>query len=204
MGTARSANVTAMNICVFLSAAKLDERYVRPAREFAELLGANGHTLVWGGSDVGLMKVVADGVQAAGGKLYGVSVRFLEHVVRPNSDEMVITADLGERKALLLEKADAVVVLVGGTGTLDEMTDLLELKKHGLSDKPLVVLNTAGFYDGLKLQLERMDAEGFLPVPLPQLVHFADTGAEALAHVEAGVRGGAEAAEGNEPLAGAS
>lgn len=194
-----------MNIGVFLSAAKLDERYVAPAREFAELVGRGGHTLVWGGSDVGLMKVVADGVQAAGGRLYGVSVRFLEHVARSNSDEIVVAADLKERKALLLEKADAVVVLVGGTGTLDEMTELLELKKHGLSDMPLVVLNTDGFYDGLQRQLERMAAEGFLPVPLSQLVYFADTGAQALAHVEAQVRGGADVVvEPDEPLAGAS
>ena len=65
-----------MNVCVFLSAADLDERYTRPAREFAELLGKGGHTLVWGGSDTGLMKVVADGVQEAGGRLVGISVDF--------------------------------------------------------------------------------------------------------------------------------
>lgn len=176
-----------MNICVFLSAAKLDERYTEPTRDFAELLGRRGHTLVWGGSDVGLMKVLADGVQAAGGKLCGVSVRFLTHVVRPNADEMVIAENLGERKALLLEKADAVIMLVGGTGTLDETTDLLELRKHGLSEKPIVVLNTAGFYDGLKLQLEKMEAEGFLPVPLADLLFFAETGEEALSYVESGL-----------------
>ncbi|WP_329251645.1 TIGR00730 family Rossman fold protein [Streptomyces sp. NBC_01478] len=173
-----------MNICVFLSAADLDERYVEPTREFAEQLGSSGHTLVWGGSDVGLMKVLADGVQAAGGRLCGVSVEFLTHVVRPGCDEMVITKDLGERKALLLDKADAVIMLVGGTGTLDETTDILELRKHELSDKPLAVVNTAGFYDGLKIQLERMDAEGFLPIPLPRLMYFADTGKEALDYVE--------------------
>ena len=65
-----------MNICVFLSAADLDERYTRPAREFAELIGYRGHTLVWGGSDTGLMKVVADGVRETGGRLVGVSVAF--------------------------------------------------------------------------------------------------------------------------------
>lgn len=173
-----------MNICVFLSAADLDERYVGPAREFATLLGASGHTLVWGGSDVGLMKVLADGVQAAGGRLSGVSVTFLSHVVRPGVDEMVITENLGERKALLLEKADAVVMLVGGTGTLDETTDILELRKHGLCDKPVVVVNTAGFYDGLKIQLQRMEAEGFLPVPLDDLIFFAETGQEALDHID--------------------
>lgn len=183
-----------MRICVFLSAADLDERYVEPTREFARLLGEAGHTLVWGGSDVGLMKVLADEVQASGGRLSGVSVKFLEHVVRPDADEMVIAENLGERKALLLEKADAIVMLVGGTGTLDETTDLLELKKHGLSDKPVVLLNTAGFYDGLMLQLQRMEKEGFLPVPLTDLVYFAETGQEAFDFVERRVRAAAGAA----------
>ncbi|CAM5708359.1 hypothetical protein SVIOM74S_02062 [Streptomyces violarus] len=84
-------------------------------REFAELLAKGGHTLVWGGSDVGLMKVVADGVQEAGGRLVGVSVRFLSAKVRLGVDEMVVARDLAERKKLLLEKADAVVIMVGGT-----------------------------------------------------------------------------------------
>ncbi|MFI5777621.1 TIGR00730 family Rossman fold protein [Nocardia sp. NPDC051570] len=173
-----------MDICVFLSAAELDERYTGPAREFAELIGKGGHTLVWGGSNVGLMKVVADRVQATGGRLVGVSVEFLQNKARDNADEMIIAADLAERKAQLLARADAVVVMVGGTGTLDEATDILELKKHGLHEKPIVLLNTAGFYDGLRQQLERMAAEGFLPRPLAELIHFADTGADALTYLE--------------------
>lgn len=173
-----------MNICVFLSAADLDERYTRPAREFAELLGKGGHTLVWGGSDAGLMKVVADGVEEAGGRLVGVSVGFLSSSMRARADEMVIAKDLAERKALLLAKSDAVVIMVGGTGTLDEATEILELKKHGLHDKPVVLLNTAGFYDGLKEQFTRMDSEGFLPVPLTDLVFFAEEAVGALAYLE--------------------
>jgi uncharacterized protein (TIGR00730 family) len=173
-----------MNICVFLSAADLDERYTRPAREFAELLGKGGHTLVWGGSDVGLMKLVADGVQEAGGRLVGVSVDFLAAKARAGADEMVVARDLAERKALLLAKADAVVVMVGGTGTLDEATEILELKKHGKTEKPVVLLNTAGFYDGLKEQFRRMDSEGFLPRPLTDLVFFAEEPVGALAYIE--------------------
>ena len=173
-----------MKICVFLSAADLDECYTRPAREFAELLGKGGHTLVWGGSEIGLMKVVADGVQAAGGRLVGVSVDFLAAKARAGADEMVIAGDLAERKKLLLEKADAVVVMVGGTGTLDEATEILELKKHGMHAKPVVLLNTAGFYDGLKQQFARMEAEGFLPLPLADLVLFAEDGTSALAYIE--------------------
>ncbi|MFI6439686.1 TIGR00730 family Rossman fold protein [Streptomyces sp. NPDC050759] len=173
-----------MRICVFLSAADLDSRYTRPAREFAKLLGKGGHTLVWGGSDVGLMKVVADGVQEAGGRLVGVSVEFLAAKVRPGVDEMVIAKDLAERKKLLLEKADAVVIMVGGTGTLDEATEILELKKHGHTQKPVVLLNTAGFYDGLKEQFRRMEDEGFLPLPLTDLVFFAEEPVGALAYLE--------------------
>ncbi|MFC7310382.1 TIGR00730 family Rossman fold protein [Streptomyces monticola] len=175
-----------MNICVFLSAADLDDRYTRPARAFAELLGKGGHTLVWGGSDVGLMKVVADGVEEAGGRLVGVSVDFLAAKARPVAEphEMVVTRDLAERKAVLLERADAVVIMVGGTGTLDEATEILELKKHGHTTKPVVLLNTEGFYDGLKTQFRRMEDEGFLPVPLTDLVFFAEEPVGALAYLE--------------------
>ncbi|MFV2117370.1 TIGR00730 family Rossman fold protein [Streptomyces sp. Act-28] len=179
-----------MNVCVFLSAADLDDRYTGPAREFAELLAKGGHTLVWGGSDTGLMKVVADAAQRAGGRLVGVSVEFLAHKARPGCDEMVVTGDLAERKAEMLARSDAIVVMVGGTGTLDEATEILELKKHGLHTKPVVLLNTAGFYDGLKQQFRRMEEEGFLPLPLTELVFFAEDGVSALAYLEeaAGIR----------------
>ncbi len=173
-----------MNICVFLSAADLDERYTGPAREFAELIGKGGHSLVWGGSDTGLMKVVADGVRESGGRLVGISVEFLRDWARHDAEEMVIAEDLADRKALLLASSDAIVVMVGGLGTLDEATEILELRKHGLHDKPVVLLNTAGFYDGLALQLRRMEEEGFLPVPLDGLVYFAEESASALAYLE--------------------
>jgi uncharacterized protein (TIGR00730 family) len=173
-----------LHICVFCSAAELGAVYTEPAREFAELIGSRGHTLVWGGSDVGLMKVVADGAHSTGGRLVGVSVDFLQSKARADADEMVVTANLAERKAQLLERADAFVIMVGGTGTLDEATDILELKKHGLHAKPVVLLNTAGYYDGLRQQLARMEAEGFLPLPLSELVAFADDGQEAMRLLE--------------------
>jgi uncharacterized protein (TIGR00730 family) len=116
----------------------------------------------------------------------GVSVEFLAAKVRPGVDEMVVARDLAERKRLLLEKADAVVVMVGGTGTLDEATEIMELKKHRHTDKPVVILNTAGFYDGLKEQFRRMEDEGFLPRPLTELVFFAEEPVGALAYLEAG------------------
>jgi uncharacterized protein (TIGR00730 family) len=176
-----------LRICVFLSSADLDARYAQPVREFAELLGRAGHTLVWGGSDTGLMKVVADGVRDGGGSLVGVSVDFLRALAREDVDEMAFAGDLAERKALLLARADAFVVMVGGLGTLDEATDILELRKHRLHDKPVVLLNTNGFYDGMVLQLRRMEDEGFLPMPLADLVFITDSGAEALAYLETSI-----------------
>ena len=173
-----------MRVCVFLSAADLDERYMCAAHEFGELIGAGGHTLVWGGSDTGLMKVIADGVESAGGRLEGISVQFLRTHARKDADEMVVAKDLAERKALMLDRADAIVVMAGGLGTLDEATEILEQRKHGLHSKPVVLLNTEGFYDGLTIQLQRMDVEGFLPVPLADLVYVTGDGTRALAYLE--------------------
>ncbi|MFI2612012.1 TIGR00730 family Rossman fold protein [Kitasatospora sp. NPDC018619] len=174
-----------MNISVFCSAYSLDDRYSAPAAEFARLLGEGGHTLVWGGSNAGLMGLLADEVKAAGGRLVGVMVEMLRHKAYVGADELLWTPDLAERKRELVSRADAIVVLVGGLGTLDEVTEVLELRKHGMFDKPVVVLDTEGFYAGLRTQLERMAAEGFLPRPLTELITFADTPAEAFAQLKA-------------------
>lgn len=165
-----------MNVCVFCSASDLPAKYTEPSVRLAQLLAENGHNLVWGGSNVGLMRDIASGVQDAGGKLIGISMELLKNTARPNADEMVIAKDLGERKALMLERCDAVVTLVGGTGTLDELTDVFELKRHGLHNKPIIVLNTDGYYAGLQQQLNHMREEGFLnrQAPLEQLILFVD------------------------------
>lgn len=168
------------NIAVFCSASDLEERYTKPAAEFARLMAAGGHHLVWGGSERGLMKIIADAVEAGGGNLIGVSVEHLKEFARKNTHEMTIAKTLGERKALMLAKCDAVVALVGGIGTLDEIMEIVELKKHGLHAKPVVLLNTDNFYEGLKMQLTRMSSEGFISKPLAELVSFADTPEEAL------------------------
>jgi predicted Rossmann-fold nucleotide-binding protein len=100
---------------------------------------------------------------------------------------MTFARDLAERKARLLTVSDAIAVMSGGVGTLDEATEVLELRKHGLYDKPVVLLDTTGFYDGLILQLRRMDEQEFLPLPLAELVFIADTAAGALAYLEKSV-----------------
>lgn len=191
-----------MNITVFCSANPLEDRYTEPARAFARLLGERGHALVWGGSHAGLMGVLADGVKEAGGKLIGISVEFLAHRAYQGADELVMAPDLPTRKALLLERADAVIVLVGGMGTLDEVSEVLELRKHGMHRKPVVVLDTDGFYGGLRAQLTRMEADGFLPLPLAELVSFADRPEQALELLESAVASALP--EQRQPAAGSS
>jgi uncharacterized protein (TIGR00730 family) len=173
-----------MNVGVFCSASDLAEKYVVPARELAKLISEHGHSLVWGGSNTGVMKVMADGVQAGGGKIFGVSVEILKERARPDADEMVFAKDLGERKAMLLARSDVIVVLPGGLGTLDELSEILELRKHNAHSKRVVVLSTDGFYDGLITQLSRMSADGFIERPLSEFIAYAETPEAALALAE--------------------
>lgn len=168
------------NVCVFLSANDLEEKYVEPAKEFGRLLAQNHFGLVYGGSDKGLMKVVADTVQKAGGKVIGITVEMMKHFAKKNVDEMLVANDLPERKKLMAEKSDATVVMAGGLGTLDEATELIELKVHGLYPKPIIFLNTVGFYDELYSQLCKMETEGFLVKRLDELVMFYKTPKEVI------------------------
>ncbi|MDO8552343.1 MAG: TIGR00730 family Rossman fold protein [bacterium] len=173
-----------MNICVFGSVNDVEKKYAQATAGLAKLIGENGHTLIYGGSDRGLLKVLANGVQRANGKVVGISVEFLKDHARKNADEMIITKDIKERKETLLKRADVIIVLVGGVGTLDEVTEILELKKHKMHQKLVVILNTDNFYEGLKIQLAKMDEEGFLPFSLKELVYFADTPEEAIGYIE--------------------
>ncbi len=173
-----------MNICVFCSAQNVAPIYQDAAREFATLIGKKGHALVWGGSNTGTMKVIADATQSAGGKIMGISVETFKHDARKNADEMIVAPTLTERKKILLEKSDAILVLPGGLGTLDEMTEALELKKQDAHNKPIVFLNTDRFYDGFLTQLARMEKDGFLPREMSNYVNFADTPEDAMRYIE--------------------
>jgi uncharacterized protein (TIGR00730 family) len=179
-----------MNILIFCSAREVAEKYQKDAIEFASLVAKTGHTLVWGGSNYGNMKLVADAAQAAGGKIIGITMEPLAAYARENADEMIVTKDLGERKRVMIERSDAVVVLAGGIGTLDEAMEVLAHKQIFLVQKHLVFLDTDGFYQGLKMQLERMDREGFLkkstesgPLDMGKLVHFAMTPEEVMQYL---------------------
>ena len=171
-------------VCVFCSARDVDQKYITEAESFAILMVKHGYDLVWGGSDTGLMKVVADSVQKAGGKLIGISMEYFREVARKNADEMIVTPTIGERKELLLERGNAIVLLVGGIGSLDEITEIIDLRKLDKHQKPIVILNSYGFYDGLKTQLLRMHDERFIPMHIDKLLFCANTPEEAIAYID--------------------
>ncbi len=170
-----------VNICIFCSAGDVDQTFQNEAATLADGIAAAGHTLVWGGSDTGLMRVCADAAQSRGGKIVGISMERLRHKIRQGADEMIVAPELAERKALMLKRSDVLVALVGGIGTLDELLEILELKKHGVHNKPVLVVNTDDFYGGLLLQLQTMEALGFLPMAFDELATFVDSAAGALA-----------------------
>lgn len=171
------------SICIFCSANEVGKKYVVAAEKLARLITKNKYDLVFGGTNRGLMKVVADEVQNSGGKVIGVTVDFLKHGRRMNADKMIIAKDISTRKSLLFEKSSAVIMLVGGVGSLDELTELLELKKHNFHNHPIVVLNTDNFYAGLKKQLERMEKDGFLTKKLEEFLYFAKTPKQAIDYI---------------------
>ncbi len=171
-------------ICIFCSASDVADVYKNAAVELGKLMVTHGYDLVWGGSDMGIMKVVADSVQSSGGKLIGISVEFLHDKARKSADEMVITKDLSERKKMLLDRGDAIVLLVGGVGSLDEIAEIVELKKQKHHTKPVVVINTNNFYDGLRTQLTRMHSENFINTPIDELIRFVDNPTEAIEYID--------------------
>ena len=175
-------------IAVFCSANDLDEKYTRPAKEFARKMNQHGYYLVWGGTDKGLMKIMADQVQNGGGRLVGITVEFLRKNARTKTDELIVAPTISERKSKMLHRCDAIVVLVGGIGTLDEVTEMFELRKHKIHDKPIVILNSENFYEGLKMQLQKMKDDGFISKALDELVYFADTPHDAINYINNNIK----------------
>jgi len=172
------------NIAVFCSANEHEKKYTKPTEEFARLMVLNGYNLVWGGGRSGLMKVVASTVKSSGGNLIGVSTPVFSEFIWTGADEIVVAETLFERKSIMLERSDAIVALVGGIGTLDEITEMVELKKQKQHDKPIVILNTKHFYDGLINLLQKMHHGGFVGHPLEDLIHFSTQPQEAIDYLK--------------------
>ena len=142
---------TIRNVVVYLGSGKNPSPECRQAAVvFADYLAAHDMTLVFGGSNKGMMKILADAMLQRNGRVVGIFTRCLSaRLFRDDLTESVITDTLAERKAEMLRRADAVVALPGSIGTLDELFDALTQRKLRTINCPIGVLNINGFYDPL-------------------------------------------------------
>ena len=151
--------------------------YARDARKVGELLAKNKNTLVFGGSDVGLMGTVSNAAIENGGHVIGISTQHVASLQEPThkSLEVKIVDGLSERKEEMYELSDAFVILPGGIGTLDEMTDIMTKHQVKESCKPIFIMNTENFWTKFDNFLEFVREEGFVPDPATYNIHVVCT-----------------------------
>ena len=175
------------NVCVFCaSSANIDERYLADARELGNLLAQGGWRCVNGGGAVGLMGAVTDGTLDAGGEVTGVIPKFMvdNGWCYDRLMDVVVTADMHQRKQMMSNMADAVIALPGGVGTLEELLETLTWRQLGLVKVPIIILNTRGYYDPLLAMLRHAIDEGFMKPSHGQLWQVAATPADAVAMLD--------------------
>lgn len=151
--------------CVFCASSELVPKYyVDEARRLGERLADEGWGLVYGGGSTGLMGAVADAVLDRGGEVTGVIPRFMVEVEWQHKGvtDMRHTDDMSQRKQMMIRISDAIIVLPGSTGTMDELFEAVSDKKLGLHNKPIVLLNSDGFFDATMAQLHLMVEKKFM------------------------------------------
>jgi uncharacterized protein (TIGR00730 family) len=177
----------AWSVCVYCGASDLPAaKFAAAAGQVGEGLARRKWTLVYGGSKTGLMGAVARGAKNAGGRVVGVLPEFIRawEVAYDQADELVTVTTMHERKNFLQARADAFVILPGGSGTLDELADTLELRQLDLLKKPVILLNQDGYYDGLLAFVDRAIAEKFSRENLRQNLSVVRTVDELFALLE--------------------
>ncbi len=172
-----------MTITVYgASSGQLPQTYIDAAAALGKLMAERGHTLVNGAGRTGLMGAAADACLAAGGRAVGVIPDFMveQGWQHTGMTELVVTPDMHRRKERMAEMSDACVALPGGVGTLEELLEIITWKQLGLYLKPIVILNTGGYYDALLSQLDRAAAECFMRGEHKAIWSVAATPEEAL------------------------
>ena len=153
------------SICVYCGSRPGENPlFAEAARAVGTWIGAQGGQLVYGGGRSGLMGTVADATQAAGGRVVGVIPQSLvdkEHA-RHACDELHIVSTMHERKALMAERSDAFLALPGGIGTFEELFEVWTWRQLGYHDKPIGLLNVAGYYDAMLGFLQHSVTSGFI------------------------------------------
>ena len=175
------------NVCVFASSSnKLEQAFYNDAEKLGELLAKNGYNIVYGGSRLGMMYACARAVKQNGGKILGVMPQKLVEfgVANPNDcDEFFETVGMRERKAKMDAISDAVIALAGGFGTLEEISEMIVQKQLGYNSKPIILLNTNGFYDNLITFFETIMKNSFAKETAKELYFIASTPEDAIKYL---------------------
>ena len=154
----------ALSVCVYCGSRQgTRPEYLADATRLGELLAAHGMRLVYGAGDIGLMGAVARAAHGAGGDTFGVIPAHLmrAEIARTELTSLVVTETMHERKKVMLMNADAVVMLPGGAGSLDEFFEALTWAQLGLHGKPIFLLNSAGYWAPLDALVDHVIANGF-------------------------------------------
>ena len=165
-----------MNITVYLGANKgNDPAFREAAAELGNWIGESGNALVYGGSKSGLMGVIAESVLKAGGQATGVEPRFFmdAELQYDGLTELIVTEDMAERKTKMIELGDAFIAFPGGTGTLEEISEVMSKVSLGHLDAPCILYNLNGYYDSLKQLLDRMIEKGLSTAERQKNIFFA-------------------------------
>jgi uncharacterized protein (TIGR00730 family) len=151
-------------LCIFCgSQAGTNPAYAAATAALGQQMAAAGTTLVFGGGRVGLMGVAADAVLAGGGKIVGVIPDFLKNkeLAHTAATEMIVVPDMHTRKKVMFERSEAFCILPGGVGTLEEMFEIVTWRQLHLHNKPIIILNTDGYWQPLITLIDNMIGEGF-------------------------------------------
>lgn len=166
-----------MNITVYLGANEGNDPFLKETvRELGAWIGTNGNTLVYGGSKSGLMGELAESVLQAGGKVIGVEPQFFIDAgfVYDEITELITTKDMSERKAKMIELGDVFIAFPGGTGTLEEITEVMSKVSLKHLDVPCILYNLNGYYDSLKQLLEHMIEMDLSSAEKQEGIYFAE------------------------------
>ena len=153
------------NISVFCGAHEGNNpRYAEDAKKIGEILAAKGINVVFGGGNVGLMKIVSDAALDNGVDAIGIGLESLHNLelVNPRLKNQIITKTLLDRKDEFMKRSDAFIVLPGGVGSLDELAEIMANNQLGLINKPVGLLNTEGYYDHLLAWMKKAVEEDFI------------------------------------------
>lgn len=160
------------SICVFCAASDgADPAYAAAASDLGRRIAAAGLRLIYGGGSVGLMGVVARAAKEAGAEVVGVIPTFLRYVEAPECDvtEMHVVHSMHERKQMMFDLSDAFVSLPGGVGTMDETIEIMTWAQLGRHAKPIVLVDTLGYWSAFEAMLKKVVAEGFAKPSLADL-----------------------------------